>query len=162
MSLFNRRSVILMTAALAGCGFKPAYGPSGTASVLMNQVVIDEPTGNNTYLLVRELEGRLGRVSSGKYGLSVSVTSEQRSIAKSISGVTSRYDVLATADYALRDLDTKEVLTSGKVDSFTGYSTTGSTVATLAAETDAYERLMVILADQILSKLVIFSPNLAQ
>ena len=74
MSLFNRRSVLLMTAALAGCGFTPAYGPSGTASVLMNQVVIDEPTGNNTYLLVRELEGRLGRVSSGKYGLSVSVT----------------------------------------------------------------------------------------
>ena len=47
----------------------------------------------------------------------------------------------------------RKVLLSGNVDSFTGYSATGTTVATRAAERDAYERLMTILADQIVTRL---------
>jgi LPS-assembly lipoprotein len=45
-------------------------------------------------------------------------------------------------------------VTSGSVDNFTGYSATGTTVATLAAERDAQERLMTILADQIVTRLL--------
>ena len=44
-------------------------------------------------------------------------------------------------------------MTSGTVNNFTAYSATGSTVATLAAERDALERLMVILGDQITTRL---------
>jgi LPS-assembly lipoprotein len=40
------------------------------------------------------------------------------------------------------------------VKSFTAYSATGSTVAGLAAEEDAATRLMRILADQIVARLV--------
>ncbi|HCQ58330.1 MAG TPA: hypothetical protein DIU10_10575, partial [Sulfitobacter sp.] len=46
-----------------------------------------------------------------------------------------------------------QIVTSGKVESFTGYSATGTTVATRAAELDAQERLMVILADLVVSRL---------
>jgi LPS-assembly lipoprotein len=42
---------------------------------------------------------------------------------------------------------------SGSVDNFTSYSATGTTVATLAAERDAQERLMIQLADQIFVRL---------
>ena len=41
----------------------------------------------------------------------------------------------------------------GEVENFTAYSTTGSTVETLAAERDARERLMMILASQITARL---------
>ena len=43
---------------------------------------------------------------------------------------------------------------AGKVQSFTSYATTGTTVATMTAETDAYKRLMVILADQVVTRLM--------
>ena len=49
-------------------------------------------------------------------------------------------------------------VTSGTVDSFTGYSATGSTVATRAARADAEERLTTILADQIVTRLIAAAP----
>ena len=39
------------------------------------------------------------------------------------------------------------------MDNFVGYSATGTTVATLAAKRDATERLMTILADEIVLQL---------
>jgi LPS-assembly lipoprotein len=39
------------------------------------------------------------------------------------------------------------------VDNFTGYSATGTTVATQASKQDAEKRLMVILAEQIITRL---------
>jgi LPS-assembly lipoprotein len=46
------------------------------------------------------------------------------------------------------------------VQSFTAYSATGSTVAGLAAEEDAATRLMRILADQIVARLIAASASL--
>ena len=162
MSSFSRRSFLTLAVAgplLAGCGFTPTYGTSGAAQGLLDQVVVDEPNDNNTYLLVRELENRLGRVSSGKYGLSIAVATEEFSTGKTISGVTSRYDVVGDATFALRDLSSGQVLTSGKTRNYTGYSATSTSVATLAGQTDAYERLMVILSDQIMANLWAWSAN---
>ena len=56
-------------------------------------------------------------------------------------------------DFTLTETATGVIVTSGKVNNFVGYSATGTTVATLAAEEDAQERLMNILADQIVRRL---------
>lgn len=157
MSSFNRRSFLLLTAAaapaLAGCGFEPVYGTSGAAQGLLGQVVMDEPNTNEGFLLVRELEDRMGRTSGGKYGLSYAIKTEEKAVGKTVAQVTSRFDVLGEVTYALRNLETKEVVTSNTVTSFTGYSATGSTVSEVAARADAYERLMVIFADRIVAEL---------
>lgn len=147
---------------LAGCGFEPVYGNGGSASRFLNQITVDAPTGNRTYLLTRELEDRLGRNLNGTYGLSVSVKTDEDSTGRTITGTTSRYDVIGEATFALRDLATGEVLTSGKTKNYVGYSATGSTVATIAAKEDATERLMVILADQIVANLLAYAANTAQ
>ena len=42
----------------------------------------------------------------------------------------------------------------GRVTAFTGYSATGSTVATAAAQRDAEARLAVILADMIVAQVL--------
>ncbi len=150
MSSFNRRLFLLSAAALSGCGFTPVYGPDGGASGLLNNVRVDDPNANESYLLVRELEDRLGRGAGAEaYGLSLAIVLTEESVGKTVAQVTSRYDVIGEVTYALRDMATKEVLTSGKVSSFTGYSASGSTVSELAAKRDAYERLMVIMADRI-------------
>lgn len=156
MSSFNRRTFLLLATAgpaLAACGFEPTYGAKGASSHLLNQVVVDAPSTNETYLLVRELEDRLGRVSEGKYGLTTSIDTSEKSVGRTVQGVTSRYDVIGNVTYALRDMATGEVLTSGKLTNYVGYSATGTSVATLSAEEDAYARLMSILADQIMTDL---------
>lgn len=155
MSWCNRRTLILAAlAALPACGFTPVYGPEGAGTALQGAVVVDPPATRDGYLLVRELETRLGRANPGRYGLSYKVEVRASSVAISRANVTTRYNLLGEVTYALRELDGGAVVASGKVDNFTGYSASGTTVATQAAERDAHERLMTILADQIAAQLI--------
>ncbi|WP_135501038.1 LPS assembly lipoprotein LptE [Roseovarius aestuariivivens] len=151
----NRRALLaaLPGFALAGCGFSPAYGPGGAATRLQNTVLADAPVGRPAYLLTRHIEDRLGRGSPARYGLSYAINLDEEAIAISANNVTTRYNILGNVKYALRDLQSTEVLLTGSADSFVGYSASGSTVATQAARRDAEARLMTILAEQILNRL---------
>ena len=153
MSSFERRTFLLMPLALAACGFTPVYGPGGTGTALQGKVLVDAPDDRDGYLLVRRLEERLGRAAQPEYRLSYTLGTAQQGQAVTATGDITRYAIIANAQYTLRRADDDAIVASGRVRSFTGYSATGSTVETLAAERDARERLMVILADQITARL---------
>lgn len=157
MSSFNRRSFLLMAAGLplvAGCSFEPVYGPDSAATRLRNAILVDEPNNEDQFELVRQLEHRLGVADNARFGLSVALDINEAGVALTTDNRTTRKEVIGAGTYALRDLSSKEVLLSGKVDSFTGYSTTGSTVSELAARRDARRRLMIILADRITTEII--------
>jgi len=160
MSSCNRRFFLVAAAALAGCGFAPAYGPGGTATRLRGAVLVDAPDSRPGYLLTRRFEERLGRADPGRYGLSYSISLRDVAIAISPTNVITRYNKLGNVTWALRDLETEKVLVSGKAESFAGYSASGTTVATQAAERDAEARVMAILTDQIITRLTAESGNL--
>jgi len=65
-----------------------------------------------------------------------------------------RYNLKGAIDYTLSDTGTGQRITGGRVQSFTSYAATGSTVAGLAAEEDAAYRLMRLLADQVIARLI--------
>jgi len=153
MSLFNRRILFLLPLALMACGFTPVYAPGGTASALRGKVEVAEPESVNSYLLVQNLEERLGRPNVPVYSLSLTLLTGEQGQAVTASNETTRYSVVGKVDYVLSDIASKEPVASGSVENFTGYSATGSTVETLSSERDAHERLMVILADQITTQL---------
>ena len=52
-------------------------------------------------------------------------------------------------------------MAGGTVSNFTSYSATGSTVAGLAARQDAARRLMVVLADQVVARMLAASVRFA-
>lgn len=163
MSSFDRRSFLIVAACgLSACGFTPAYAPGGGGTRLQGTVEVDAPDDRPSYLLTRHLEDRLGRGTGGRYGLSYSIDIDDAPIAISANNVTTRYNVLGKITYALRDLQSGVVLTSGKVKNFTSYTTSGTTVATAAAEEDARERLMVILGDQIVTRLLVAAQDLPE
>jgi LPS-assembly lipoprotein len=144
--------------ALAACGFTPVYGPGGGGTALQNKILVDEPGTREAYLVTREFEQRLGRASDAQYGLSLDITVREEAIAISSDNVTTRYNLIGELTYALRDLGTQQVVNTGKVNSFTGYSASGTSVATQAAERDARARLMQILTDQMITRLVATAP----
>lgn len=163
MWLSDRRTfLIAIAAALSGCGFTPAYGPSGPARKLLGQITVDAPENRDEQLLVQNLETRLGRTLTGRYELGYTLSFIEERMAVSGDNITSRFNIVGSIAYTLRDVATEKVLTSGKVNSFTGYSTTSSTVATLASERDARERLAVILSDQIVTRLIAASVGLPE
>jgi LPS-assembly lipoprotein len=150
----NRRFVLLAPLALVACGFEPAFAPGGTGAALRNRVLVDTPTDQNTYLLTREIEERLGRTNDAGYALSVSVGTEDRTLAINRQGDIGRLHLFGRLTYSLRDLATGQIVSSDTLENFVGYSTTGTTVVTLAGERDARERLMNIFADQLVTRLI--------
>jgi LPS-assembly lipoprotein len=153
MSLF-KLFLVLPILALTACGFSPVYGTDGSASVLLNSVLVDEPKTRDGYLLTKHLEQRLGRANDPRFGLDVKIASYQEALNINSEGNIERYNLIGSVDYTLRDTQTGQITASGKVNSFTGYSATGTTVATQAAQQDAQKRLMVILADLIIENLI--------
>ncbi|WP_281995423.1 LPS assembly lipoprotein LptE [Ruegeria faecimaris] len=167
MSLFNRRSLLLMPLAAcllaAACGFQPVYAPGGTGEALHGKVAVTEPNSVESYLLVQNLEQRLGRDASAQklYDLDVKVATATQSAAIRTTNETNRYTIEGRAEFSLRSAETGRILVSGNVHDFVGYSAAGSTVSTLADERDATERLMIILSDQIVNRLYA-APGLTQ
>ncbi|MEO0752429.1 MAG: LPS assembly lipoprotein LptE [Pseudomonadota bacterium] len=154
MLSFDRRVFLLSSLALtAGCGFTPAFAPGGAATKLQNSVMLDDPGDRADYVLVRRFEERLGAAAPARYGLSYSVLMYERGIAISSNNIITRYNVLGTVTYALRDMSTEKVLTSGKVEHFTSYSAEDTTISAQAAKQDAEERLMLIMTDQMITRL---------
>ena len=154
-------SLLVLPLAFAACGFSPVYGPGGTASALHGKVEVAAPGSVDSYLLVQNLEQLLGRGGQPTYALSLKLSTTSRGQAITASNETTRYSLEGRVDYVLRDISSNTVAASGRVDNFAGYSATGTTIETLASERDAHERLMVILADQITTRLYSL-PDLAQ
>lgn len=149
MSLYNRRFLLLAPVALAACGFTPVYAPGETGAALRGKVLVQDPGDRESYLLVRDLEERLGRPTVPEYDLKFTLRTMDEGQAVTATGDITRFSVVGRVDFQLIESATQTVVSTGRVEQFTGYSATGSTVETLAAERDAYERLMTILADQI-------------
>ena len=168
----HRRAFLLSCLALAGCGFAPALLPrrGSESAVLRGAFDIDAPGDKNAFDLVQQLDLRLGLPTDPQYGLSYVITTRRDGVGTTPEQEIIRYNIYGRADFQLRDLETDSVLTSGTVDGFTGYSvgsvdvlatppSTGATIATFAAERDAYARLMVILGDRIADQLLATSAD---
>ena len=157
--VLSRRSLLLAPLALAACGFTPAYAPGGAATSLLGTVRAQDPTDKNGFDLVERLEERLGRPEDHRYDLAFTITTEAVGVGITTENEITRYNLKGVIDYTLSDTATGTRLTGGRVQSFTAYSATGSTVAGLAAEEDAAFRLMRILADQIVARLIAASAS---
>lgn len=149
-----KRTILGLVLGLAACGFTPVYGPDGAGRTLQNQVVFAAPDERNAQLLMQQLEARLGRAQNESYSLEVALDLTQEGLAIDADGNTTRYNMLGVAAYTLTGAADGAIMASGTVRNFTGYSATGTTVATLASERDAEKRLMNILADMIAERLV--------
>ena len=162
MSLLDRRSLLTLLApmALAACGFTPVHAPGGTGDALYGQVTVQAPedipstSEVDSYLLVQNLEQRLGRAGAGAYQLDLTLRTRDEGQAITDDSQTTRYSILGRASYTRTRQSDGKIVASGNEEAFTGYSATGSTVETLASERDAHQRLMVILADQINTRIL--------
>ena len=150
----SRRALLALPLALAACGFEPVYGPGGTGSALRNKVLVEGPGSVESFLLVEALEFRLGQPDTPLYRLDFESTIVQERQAVTPNNETTRYSVIGTLDYNLHPIGQPgEVLAGGRIESFTGYSATGTTVETFAAERDAQARLMELMADRLVGRL---------
>jgi LPS-assembly lipoprotein len=156
----GRRAAVLGALALAACGFTPAYGPGGGAAALRGRIALASPDDRPAFELTARLEDRLGAAEAPLYRLDYAITILTTEVAITPDGAVTRYNLTGRVGWNLVETGGGATRLSGNAESFTSYSATGSTVAGLAAEEDAEARLMVILADQIVTRLIAAAPQL--
>ncbi|MCC6001552.1 MAG: hypothetical protein JJU19_11910 [Pararhodobacter sp.] len=157
MWLSDRRSFLtLMGSAglLAGCGFTPVYGPQGAGGNLMGTIRADDPADRRDFQFVAALEERLGRPVAARYTLAyrIDVTETERGMVRRF-GAT-RNQMLGRLDYVLALPDGSEIA-AGQVSANTAYSLTSTQLATLAAREDAELRLIRMLVDSLVARLML-------
>lgn len=151
----RRRVLVLLAAlALASCGFAPAFAPGAPATGLIGRIATTEPNDRDGFDLVARIEERLGRSDAPGYDLDYDISTRQVDLAITRSNAINRYNIVGSVRFRLSDAKTGTVVSSGNLQSFTSFSASGTTVATDAARVDARRRLMVLLADQIVTRIV--------
>jgi len=157
MSSSDRRLFLAGLTALAGCGFTPVYAPDGPAANLEGLIDLPTPDDEEGFALVRRLEERLGTPDAPVYQLFGDIRIREEGVGFLPDGTISRFNVLGQVAWRLVRLNDEVLMLSGVEKSFTGYSTTSTTVATTVAQRDARRRLMVILADRIAADILLRS-----
>ena len=148
----SKTAVIVGALALTACGYAPVYGPGAASSDLRGRIDIADPADEEGFALVKRLEERLGQPSGADLNLTADIRLDEEAVGFLPDGTISRYNVIGRVDWALAQYG--RAIATGDEQAFTSYSATSTTVATTFAQRDARERLMVILADRIISDLI--------
>jgi LPS-assembly lipoprotein len=146
---------VALPLVLTACGYSPVYAPTQSSPAIQGRIAFADPAGRDEFLLLQQLERRMGRAASATHRLDYATSIRSDALAISVSGARTRYNILAQVTYALVDRDTGATVLSGTVEDFASYSAAGTTIATFAAEQDARERLMIALGDQLTNRLLI-------
>lgn len=162
MSWCDRRTLLFGLAALPACGFTPAYGPGGGMAALSGRIALPEPRDKASFDLVARLEDRLGRAEAPLFRLETNLRLRALGLALTPEGAVTRYNLLGGVDWRLLEAATGVERAAGRAESFTSFSTTSTTIAGLSAQEDAQTRLMRILADQIVTRLMAEAPRLTR
>lgn len=156
MSSFDRRAFFLSLTALGGCGFTPVFGtgPEGQDNDLRGRINVAIPDDEEGFTLVKRLEDRLGLPQGADMSLLASIRISEEAVGFLPDGEISRFNVIGQVDWRLSKIGDGTGIASGSERSFTSYSATSTTVATTFAQRDARRRLMIILADRIVTDLL--------
>lgn len=154
MSYFRRAFLFACIAALGACGFTPVYAPGGVGENLRNTILLAEPDSRNEFVFVAQIEQRLGRAQEPAYAMNYTITTRSEGVGVTPTQETTRYNLFGKVSYEIIDRSNGEKISGGTVENFTGYSATSLIVGTQSVTRDANQRLMVILADQVVARLI--------
>jgi LPS-assembly lipoprotein len=157
----TRIAALLLLMLLTGCGLRPLYagGGSGRVAQALQSVRVAPIEGQAGWLVRTALEDRLGsdEGAAARYRLEVELDDN-------ISGFGIRSDDSVTrerrtlrARYRLVDAALGTVLLDSTAGSDAGIDVVSSEYATVAAEQTALERLSREVADQIVSRVALYS-----
>ena len=154
----SRRAILALPAlALAGCGFRPMYGPRPDSTAAgLETVRVGLIAERNGQLLRRHLEQRLGRGSAPvRYDLRVGLAYGIEVQGFERDGTPSRVRITATGNWFLYDTNTPARLVAQGIDrAFDAYNVPENQFfASDTAREAAERRLMEALANDIVQHL---------
>ena len=148
MVVMTLMTIVLM--ALASCGFEPVYGENSAAEGTLSKASLRDPTTQPEFIFVKAFEQRVPRPQNPQYGINYQISIGYQGLDVIDA---SRVQVVGriVADFVNLETDTVEFVST--VDAFTSYTSGGSFPET--QRRDAETRLIKILADRLLTRLIV-------
>ena len=151
---------------LTGCGLRPVYGggTQGAVAQALGNVDVAPIEGRGGWLVRNALNDRLGAMSGGSgphYRLVVKLDDQITGFGLRADAAVTRERRTLRARYQLIDEATGAQILDDTAGSDAGIDVTSSEYATIAAEDTALERLSQTVADQIVTRLALFSRKAA-
>ena len=154
-----RVAALALLLLLAACGLHPMYAGGSTGKVASGlETVQVAPIPNRGGWLVRNaLVDRLGGEASNP-SLRLEVELDEDLISFGIRGdsTSTRERRILRARYRLVEIGTGEVVLDATAGSDMGIDVVSSEYATVAAEQTAQERLALVIADQMVSRISLY------
>ncbi len=147
--------VLMITLLLAACGLTPLYqgGMKGNAAGFMNEVAVPAIEGKAGWLMRDALSQRFGETKSdAKYRLEIKLDDQITGFGVRRDDTVTRERRTLRARFKLVDVTTNTIVLDATAGSDAGIDVVSSEYATVAAENSALERLVEVVADQIVAK----------
>ena len=156
----TRRALLLIALALPGCGLQPLYsgGSGGAVATTLTRIEVAPIAGKAGWLMGNALRDRLA--ANGEppaYRLEIKLDDTITGLGVRRDDSVSRERRTLRARYQLVELGKGTVVLDATAGSDAGLDVVNSEYATIAAENTALERLSGIVADQIVSRLALYT-----
>lgn len=155
-------SLVIVGAALNGCGYSPLYGRGATSAgtqgylSLINVRPIPNRVGQVMHSSLTHLLAPRSNNTAQAYDLSVNLSESLATLAVEKNAFATRANLTLTADYKLTRRTDGYLLTSGSAKSVSSYNILTSNFATLAAKDDSRARVVQDLAETLRTRLAIY------
>lgn len=157
------RRIAALLLMLGGCALTPIYagGERGAAAAALGQIAVAPIADRSGYLLREELVRRFGASGAPRYRLEIVLDDAISGFGIRSDSSVSRERRTLRARYKLIDTATNAVVLDAAAASDAGIDVVQSEYAVVAAETSALERLTVVLADQITTRVALYARGAA-
>jgi LPS-assembly lipoprotein len=160
-----KRLVLLLALALPGCGLHPLYEGGGSGAVARGLAGIEVApiAGKSGFLMTNALRDRLpgAEGTASKYRLEIKLDDSIVGLGVRRDNTVTRERRSLRARYQLVDAATGETLLDATAGSDAGIDVVSSEYATIAAENTALENLANIVADQIVTRIAVYTRRAA-
>lgn len=161
MSWFRATALAVCLAILGGCGFQPLYGQRDRGSVAAELAavkikLIENRIGQQLHNFLLDRLNPRGKPATAIYDLIIKLKESKEELAIRKDETATRANLTLRAEYELRRAATGEILVEGFIRSVTSYNIVDSDFATLSAESDARERAVREISEDIKVRLGIY------
>ena len=160
--------MVLLALLAAGCGFKPLYGTSGddassTSDRLASVRILPLPDriGQKVHNLLRDRLNPQGQPLRPDFLLEVRLSEVLDELGIRKDETATRANLTVIADFVLRDARTNVELFKGRSRAINSYNILESPFATLFSESDARDRGLREISDEIRDRLAAYFAAIA-
>lgn len=158
-------SLLVIAAALSGCGLRPLYsgGSQGAVAQTLRDIEVAPIEGKAGWLVRNAINDRLAAVdgATARYRLVIRLDDDIEGFGVRADDAVTRERRTLRARYQLIETGSEAVLLDATAGSDAGIDVTSSEYATIAAENTALERLSQTVADQIIARLALYATRSA-